>query len=137
MALDRKMLAAGALSGIVAARSARPEASSAPAVALCDAAAIGYNVRMDCEWDDAKAAANSAKHGVTFTEAQTVFADPFFIDFYDPDHSDDEARFLLVGRSVDGRLLIVCYTERDGRSRLISARLTTRQEQHDYEEGTA
>jgi uncharacterized DUF497 family protein len=91
---------------------------------------------MDFAWDEAKAASNAAKHGVTFAEAETVFDDPFFLDFYDPDHSDDEARYLIVGRSKAGRLLIVAYTEREDQHRLISARLTTRQEQRDYEEGT-
>lgn len=90
---------------------------------------------MEFEWDPAKAASNLAKHGVSFPEAQTVFADPLFIDFYDPDHSDEEARYLIVGRSQAGRLLIVSYTERDGRTRLISARPVTRQEQRTYEEG--
>lgn len=90
---------------------------------------------MEFDWDQGKAASNAAKHGVSFEEAQTVFADPLFIDFYDPDHSDDEARYLIVGRSQAGRLLIVSYTERDGKTRLISARPTTRQEQRTYEEG--
>ena len=49
-----------------------------------------------------------------FPEAQTVFADPLFVDFYDPAHSDDEARYLIVGLSASGRLLLVSYTERDG-----------------------
>ena len=90
---------------------------------------------MEFEWDLAKAAANHTKHGVTFEEAQSVFDDPFYIDFYDPDHSDDGNRYLVVGRSVASRLLVISYTERNGKTRLISARPTTRQEQRDYEEG--
>ena len=91
---------------------------------------------MEFEWDPVKADANFAKHGIRFAEAQTVFDDPLFIDFYDPDHSDDEARYLIVGRSEAGRLLIVSYTERGGAHCLISARPATRHEQRDYEEGT-
>lgn len=91
---------------------------------------------MDFEWDETKAAANAGKHAITFDEAQTVFADPLFVDFYDPDHSDEEPRYLIIGRSHAGRLLLVSYTERDGKARLISARLATRREQRDYEEGT-
>lgn len=91
---------------------------------------------MDFEWDETKAAANVGKHAITFDEAQTVFADPLFVDFYDPGHSDEEPRYLIIGRSHAGRLLLVSYTERDGKTRLISARLATRREQRDYEEGT-
>ena len=89
---------------------------------------------MTFEWDDDKAEANVSKHGVSFEEAQTVFDDPFFIDFYDLDHSDDEERYLMVGMSEQSRLLIVSYTERGNSIRLISARETTRQEQKSYEE---
>lgn len=54
---------------------------------------------MDFEWDQAKAKQNDAKHGVLFDEAITVFDDPLYIDFFDPDHSDDEERYIIVGRS--------------------------------------
>lgn len=91
---------------------------------------------MDFEWDESKAKANASKHGITFDEAKTIFADPLFVDFYDPDHSDDEARYLMIGRAQTGRLLIVSYIEGDGNARLISARRATHQEQNDYEEGT-
>ena len=90
---------------------------------------------MEFEWDENKAEANLSKHGVSFDEAKTVFDDPLYIDFYDPDHSDDEDRYIIIGESQQRRLLIVSYTERDRQTRLISAREATRREREDYEEG--
>jgi uncharacterized protein len=90
---------------------------------------------MKFEWDQDKASSNLSKHGVSFKEAKSVFDDALYVDFYDPDHSGDEARYLIVGASNRGRLLIVSYTERDGSTRLISAREVTRSEQEVYEEG--
>jgi uncharacterized DUF497 family protein len=90
---------------------------------------------MAYEWDEEKAAANLSKHGVSFEEAQTVFADPLYVDFYDPDHSSEEHRYLIVGESGQGRLLIVSYTERGDAIRLISVREVTPAERRDYEEG--
>ncbi|UBF28765.1 BrnT family toxin [Kovacikia minuta CCNUW1] len=90
---------------------------------------------MQFEWDDNKAASNLSKHRISFEEAKTVFDDPFYIDFYDPDHSEDEERYLVVGESNQGRLLIVSYTERENSIRLISAREVTRTEREAYEEG--
>ena len=90
---------------------------------------------MGFEWDEEKAAANLAKHGVSFAEAQTVFDDPLYVDFFDPDHSFDEQRYIIVGESRQGRLLLVSYTERDNATRLISAREVTRSEREAYEEG--
>jgi uncharacterized DUF497 family protein len=89
---------------------------------------------MEFEWDEEKAAANLAKHDVSFEEAQTVFDDPLYVDFYDPDHSFDEHRYIIIGMSQPGRLLIVSYTERDNATRLISAREVTRGERETYEE---
>ena len=89
---------------------------------------------MTFEWDEAKAAANLAKHGVSFDEAKTVFDDPLFVDFYDPEHSVDEHRYITIGESQQGRLLIVAYTQRDGTTRLISAREVTSTEREAYEE---
>jgi uncharacterized DUF497 family protein len=86
------------------------------------------------EWDEAKAAANLAKHRVAFDEAKTVFDDQLYVDFYDPDHSVDEPRYIIVGRSRQGRLLIVSYTGRDGAIRLINARELTSTEREAYEE---
>ena len=94
-----------------------------------------YFVFVDFEWDEEKAAGNLEKHGVTFEEAASVFRDPLYVDFYDPDHSIDEQRYLIIGQSMDGRLLIVSYTERDHATRLISAREVTSAERKAYEEG--
>ena len=90
---------------------------------------------MQFEWSENKAASNLSKHGVSFEEAKTVFDDPLYVDFYDPDHSEDEERYLIVGKSNRGRLLIVSYTERGDSIRLISARELTRTEREAYEEG--
>ena len=90
---------------------------------------------MAWEWDDEKAASNLEKHGVSFEEAATVFDDPLYVDFYDPDHSAEEHRYLIVGMSLKGRLLIVSYTERPESGRLISAREVTAAERKVYEEG--
>ena len=90
---------------------------------------------MKFKWDEAKAAKNLVKHGVQFEEAKTVFDDPRYVDFYDPDHSDDEKRFLRFGRSRAGRFLVVSYTERRNSVRLISAREATLRERKAYEQG--
>lgn len=90
---------------------------------------------MQFEWDDGKAQANLAKHGVSFDEAQSCFYDPQQIAFYDPDHSEDEDRELLIGHSNQGRLLIVSYTLRRHVIRLISARKATRREAKIYAQG--
>jgi uncharacterized DUF497 family protein len=90
---------------------------------------------MDFEWDDAKAESNERKQGVSFTEAMTVFADPFSVTAYDPRHADDEDRFLTMGMSLDGRLLVVSHTDRGAVVRIISAREATRRERKDYEDG--
>ena len=89
---------------------------------------------MTFAWDDEKAATNLAKHGVPFDEAKTVFDDPLYVDFYDPEHSVVEARYIIIGTSRQGRLLIVSYTERTGGVRLISARELTSTERETYEE---
>jgi uncharacterized protein len=89
---------------------------------------------MEFEWDEEKAAANLAKHDVSFEEAKTVFDDPLYVDFYDPGHSLDEHRYIIIGESQQRRLLIVSYTEREDVVRLISAREVTRSERETYEE---
>lgn len=86
------------------------------------------------EWDPRKAASNVAKHGVTFPEALTAFADPLSLTIPDPLHSRAETRFLLVGRTHRDRLVVVAHTERGDTIRLISARLATRRERATYEE---
>ena len=90
---------------------------------------------MEFEWDENKAKANLSKHKVSFNEAKTVFDDLLYIDFYDPDYSDDEDRYIIIGESQQRRLLIVSYTEREDKIRLISAREVTKREREDYEEG--
>lgn len=86
------------------------------------------------EWDERKAESSLRAHGVSFREASTVFADPLSITISDPDHSTSEMRFVDIGLSHRGRLLVVSYTERGNRIRLISARLATRNERKQYEE---
>jgi uncharacterized protein len=90
---------------------------------------------MNFEWDEEKAEANLGKHGVSFEEARTAFADPLYVDFYDPDHSYDEHRYIIIGQSKQGRLLLVSYAERGGVTRLISSREVTPAERKAYEEG--
>jgi uncharacterized protein len=85
------------------------------------------------EWDPDKAASNARKHGVGFTEARSVFEDPFVVMEPDPDHSWDEARFRATGRSLFQRLLVVSYTERGRVIRIISVRPATRRERRSYE----
>jgi uncharacterized DUF497 family protein len=87
------------------------------------------------EWDEEKAAGNESKHGVDFREAATSFYDPLQVAFYDPDHSEEEDREILIARSERGRLLLVVYTLRGEAIRIISARPTTRKEARDYETG--
>ena len=89
---------------------------------------------MKYEWDENKAVKNLAKHGVSFAEAKTIFDDPLYVDFYDQDHSEDEERYLIVGESNRGRLLIVSYTERRESIWIISAREVTQSEREAYEE---
>ena len=86
------------------------------------------------EWDAQKAAENFKNHGVAFDEAVTVFADPLGNIFDDPDHSDDERRELIIGHSAAQRLLVVSFTDRGRRTRIISARQATARERKDYEE---
>ncbi len=89
---------------------------------------------MEFEWDAAKAQRNERKHGVGFAEAIDVFLDPLELMIYDPDHSIYEDRFLSVGISRRGRLLVVGYTERGDKIRIIFARRATMLERMDYEE---
>lgn len=86
------------------------------------------------EWDSVKATANLKKHGVSFEEAQSVFYDEFAIQFFDDEHSANEERFLMLGMSSGGRLLLVCHCEREagGVIRIISARKATTRESAFY-----
>ena len=87
------------------------------------------------EWDQNKAATNLKKHRVSFDEATTVFDDSLAYIFNDEDHSIDEQREIIIGRSITQRLVVVCFTERvEDLIRIISARLATKRERKDYEE---
>jgi uncharacterized DUF497 family protein len=87
------------------------------------------------EWDLRKEIANRRKHGVSFAEARTVFDDSLAMIFYDHGHSGTEAREIIVGHSLTGKLLLVSFTERmPNRVRIISTRKATRMEKKDYEE---
>lgn len=88
---------------------------------------------MRFEWDSDKAESNFNKHGVSFDEAVTVFYDPLSATFDDPDHSHGERRLITVGYSAQGRLLVVCHTERRRSVRLISARRATARERKRHE----
>lgn len=88
---------------------------------------------LEFEWDSKKAATHVRKHRVTFAEAATVFGNPLAVTFPDPDHWDDEDREITIGHSARRRVLIVSYTERDDRVRIISARRATKTERDLYE----
>ena len=83
---------------------------------------------MEFEWNSNKATINLAKHNVSFHEASTAFGDPLSITFPDPDHPYDEERYITIGESIQGQLLIISHTDRGQRIRIISARRVTRQE---------
>ncbi|MCP3849267.1 MAG: BrnT family toxin [Gammaproteobacteria bacterium] len=86
------------------------------------------------EWDEGKNASNKKKHGVSFDEAKSVFTDQFARLISDPDHSDEEERFILLGTSIDSRLLVVCHCIRVNDSiRIISSRKADKQEREIYE----
>ena len=89
---------------------------------------------MDFEWDPEKATENEVKHGVTFLEASEVFGDDYSSTVPDPDHSENEHRYLIFGISRNGKYLVVSYTEREDRIRLISARMMTPRERRAYEQ---
>jgi uncharacterized DUF497 family protein len=89
---------------------------------------------MRFAWDENKASANLARHGVSFEEAATVFGDPLSDTFDDPDHSVEEQRFVIIVMSERGKMLIVAHTDDGEVVRLISAREPTRGEREFYEE---
>lgn len=91
-------------------------------------------MNLEFEWDEKKAAANLKKHRISFEEAATVFADPLAVIFDDEVHSEEEQREILVGHSTKNRLVLVCFTERAGAIRIVSARQATKKESRDYEE---
>jgi uncharacterized DUF497 family protein len=89
---------------------------------------------LEFEWDDRKAKENLRKHGVSFHEAGTVLGDPLSMTYHDPDHSLAEHRYVTIGTSLSGRVLVVTHTERGDSVRIISARRATRQERKHHEE---
>jgi hypothetical protein len=89
---------------------------------------------FEFEWDSTKADENLKKHGVAFEEGLTVFFDALARIFDDPDHSADETREIIIGHSVKQRLLLVSFTERAARVRIIGARRATKRERQDYEQ---
>ena len=86
------------------------------------------------EWDEKKSKANRRKHGVSFEEARTVFYDESAIQFYDPDHADEEDRFILLGLSFKPQVLVVCHCFRESETvvRIISARRADKDEEREY-----
>ncbi|MDV3002982.1 MAG: hypothetical protein N5P05_004637 (plasmid) [Chroococcopsis gigantea SAG 12.99] len=91
---------------------------------------------LQFEWDEQKARLNIKKHGLNFDEVKTVFKDPLAYIFDDEWHSVGEKREIIIGHDLNNRLLLVCFTERDNKIRIISARLATKKERIDYEEYT-
>ena len=87
------------------------------------------------QWDTTKNTSNKKKHGVSFEEAKTIFTDQFARIIADPDHSETEDRFILLGTSIHSRLLVVCHCVRENESiRIISARKADKDERSIYEE---
>jgi uncharacterized DUF497 family protein len=89
---------------------------------------------VNFEWDPGKARQNRRKHRISFQEAATVFGDPLAVTYPDPDHSTSEQRFITVGMSSAGQVLIVAHVDRSENIRIISARKTTKRERKQYEE---
>ena len=90
---------------------------------------------MVFDWDLRKASANIRKHGVSFQEAASIFGDPLSITFTDPDHSNNECRFITFGLSLQKRMLVISHKDGENSTRIISARLMTRKERKIYEKG--
>lgn len=86
------------------------------------------------EWNEEKSNSNNRKHGITFEEAKTIFNDPFAVTIPDPDHSISEERYIEIGISINNRLLVVWYAERDNCIRIIGGRKATNNERKAYEE---
>ncbi|MDZ8080068.1 MAG: BrnT family toxin [Nostoc sp. SerVER01] len=91
-------------------------------------------MELGFEWHEEKAKENLKKHGISFDEAKTIFNDPFSITITDPEHSLDEERYIDIGLSLRGQLLVVVYTERQSKIRIISCRQATKAERKVYEQ---
>ena len=89
---------------------------------------------LSFEWDDRKESTNRKKHGISFEEARTAFYDDNALVFFDPDHSEDEDRFILLGLSFRPQVVVVCHCFRESESivRLVSARKADKGEEHEY-----
>lgn len=94
-------------------------------------------IKSKFEWDEKKASLNIKNHGVSFETAQTVFNDPLARIFDDELHSFGERREIIIGHDYNYQLLLVCFTEKSGIIRIISARLATKRERQNYEEHTS
>jgi uncharacterized protein len=94
----------------------------------------GFRGLVEFRWDPIKARQNRHKHGVTFAEATSAFRDPLSTTIADPDHSAAEDRFVLIGRTVAGRLVVVVHVDRRDHVRIISARLADKGERQAYED---
>ncbi|MBU0700413.1 BrnT family toxin [bacterium] len=93
-------------------------------------------MKLNFEWNEEKAKANLKKHKVSFDEATTIFIDPFSITILDVDHSVDEQRYIDIGSSDNGRVLVVVYAESGSNIRIISCRKATLSERKHYEESS-
>lgn len=93
-------------------------------------------MKLTFEWDEVKANANFKKHKVSFEEGKSIFNDPFLFTFQDKEHSIDEERYINIGISANGRVLVLTHTERHDRIRIISCRKATVRERRFYEEGS-
>lgn len=93
-------------------------------------------MKLTFEWDEVKAKENLRKHEVSFEEGKTIFNDPFLFTFPDNEHSADEERYINIGLSVNGRILILTYTDQQDKICIISCRKATARERRFYEEGS-
>jgi len=93
-------------------------------------------MKLIFEWDGVKEKANLKKHKVSFEEGKTIFNDPFLFTFPNGKHSGTEERYINIGLSANGRILILAHTEREGRIRIISCRKATPRERIFYEENS-
>jgi hypothetical protein len=93
-------------------------------------------MNLTFEWDEIKSTTNLQKHKVSFEEGKTIFNDPFLFTFPDYEHSTNEERFINIGLSANGRMLVLTHTERQDKIRIISCRKATARERKFYEEGS-
>lgn len=93
-------------------------------------------MKLTFEWDEVKSKANLQKHKVSFEEGKTIFNDPFLFTFPDDEHSANEDRFINIGLSANGRILVLTHTEQQDKIRIISCRKATARERKFYEEGS-